>query len=124
REAQLADGVLLSEPAPQPQAEADHGGDPRGGDGEPDGIKGHAASALGRSFLRYMASIRRVTMKPPKMLTLARVTAATPAPLAIQPSPEVSAAAAISPPTTITEEMALVTAISGVCRAGVTLQTT
>jgi hypothetical protein len=34
------------------------------------------------------------------------------------------AAAATSAPTMITEEMALVTAISGVCRAGVTLQTT
>ena len=31
---------------------------------------------------------------------------------------------AISAPTTITEEMALVTLISGVCSAGVTLQTT
>src|SRR5690606_20137879 len=97
--AQLADGVLLAEPAPQPQAEAGRGGDPRGDDGELDDVQAHAASAFGRSFLRYMASIRRVTMKPPKMLTLASVTAATPAPLAIQPSPEVSAAAAISPPT-------------------------
>ena len=34
------------------------------------------------------------------------------------------AAAARSAPTIITEEMALVTAIKGVCRAGVTLQTT
>ena len=33
-------------------------------------------------------------------------------------------AAAISAPTTITEEIALVTAISGVCSAGVTDQTT
>ena len=31
---------------------------------------------------------------------------------------------AISAPTTITEEIALVTLISGVCSAGVTLQTT
>ena len=35
-----------------------------------------------------------------------------------------TAAAAISAPTTITEEMALVTLISGVCSAGVTDQTT
>ena len=35
-----------------------------------------------------------------------------------------AAAAAISAPTTITEEMALVTLISGVCSAGVTDQTT
>lgn len=63
-------------------------------------------------------------MKPPKIFTLARVTAATPAPLAIQPSPLVRAAEAIRPPTMITDEMALVTAISGVCSAGVTDQTT
>ena len=36
----------------------------------------------------------------------------------------IAAALAISAPTTITEEMALVTAISGVCSAGVTCQTT
>ena len=66
-------------------------------------------------------------MKPPKILTLARATASRPAPLAIQPfgpASPLNAAAAISPPTTITDEMALVTAISGVCSAGVTLQTT
>ena len=34
--------------------------------------------AAGRSFLRYMASMRRVTMKPPKMLTDASVTARRP----------------------------------------------
>ncbi|MNL73895.1 hypothetical protein D3C87_1994280 [compost metagenome] len=75
-----------------------------------------------------MASIRRVTMKPPKMLTLASVTATTPAPLAIQAfgpaASGLSAAAAIRPPTMMTLEMALVTAISGVCSAGVTLHTT
>ena len=37
---------------------------------------------------------------------------------------EACAAAARRAPTMITEEMALVTAISGVCSAGVTLQTT
>ena len=36
----------------------------------------------------------------------------------------IAAAAAISAPTTITEEMALVTLISGVCSAGVTDHTT
>ena len=36
----------------------------------------------------------------------------------------IAAAAAISAPTMMTEEMALVTAIKGVCRAGVTDQTT
>src|SRR5690606_23106861 len=69
-------------PADQHQGEHRQQGE-RDDGGEEQGL-GHDR---GRSFLRYMASIRRVTMKPPKMLTLARVTAATPAPLAIQPSP-------------------------------------
>ena len=68
-----------------------------------------------------MASIRAVTAKPPKMLTLAIATAARPSHFA----PGTPAAAlAISAPTMITEEMALVTLISGVCSAGVTDQTT
>ncbi len=59
------------------------------------------------------------------MFTAARPAARPPAPLAIQP-PSVSALApaAISAPTMITDEIALVTAMSGVCRAGVTDQTT
>src|SRR4051812_11506813 len=73
------------------------------------------------SFFLYMASIRAVTAKPPKMLMLARTTAARPSHLA--PGTP-AAAAAISAPTMITEEMALVTDMSGVCRAGVTDQTT
>ena len=39
-------------------------------------------------------------------------------------SPTTATPTATRAPTTITEEMALVTAISGVCKAGVTLQTT
>ena len=39
-------------------------------------------------------------------------------------APAASTATASSAPTTITEEMALVTDISGVCSAGVTLHTT
>ena len=72
-----------------------------------------------------MASMRWVTRKPPKILTLASITATAPRILATQPS-DVSpaAAAATRAPTTITDEMALVTAISGVCSAGVTDQTT
>ena len=74
-----------------------------------------------------MASMRWVTRKPPKMLTLASVAATAPEPLVTQAETSVEppwAAAAKSAPTMITLEMALVTAISGVCRAGVTLHTT
>ena len=62
-----------------------------------------------------------VTAKPPKMLMLAITTAASPSHLALALP---AAALAINAPTMITEEMALVTAISGVCSAGVTDQTT
>src|SRR5499427_2340827 len=73
----------------------------------------------------YMPSMRCVTRKPPKMLTDAIVSARQPKILASR----LPAAARVTPtasraPTTITEEMALVTDISGVCRAGVTLHTT
>src|SRR5687768_5767899 len=73
------------------------------------------------SFFRYMASIRAVTAKPPKMLMLASTTPARPSHLA--PGTP-AAAAAIRAPTMITEEMALVTDMSGVWSAGVTDQTT
>ena len=65
--------------------------------------------------------MRWVTMKPPKMLTEASVTATKPITLE-----KLSRAgpAAISAPTMITREIALVTAISGECSAGVTRQTT
>ena len=55
------------------------------------------------------------------MLTLAIVTASSPSHL---DDALPLAAAAISAPTMITDEMALVTAISGVCSAGVTDHTT
>src|SRR6185436_279567 len=74
-----------------------------------------------RSFFLYMASMRSVTAKPPKMLMLAITTAARPSHFAAGTA---AASAAISAPTTITEEIALVTDISGVCSAGVTDQTT
>src|SRR4029079_1648567 len=77
----------------------------------------------------YMASMRWVTKKPPKMFTEARISAAKPShrdqpdpapPIASRlPTPTASSA-----PTTMTLEMALVTDISGVCSAGVTDQTT
>src|SRR5687768_9940149 len=73
------------------------------------------------SFFLYMASIRAVTAKPPKMLMLASTTPARPSHLA--PGTP-AAAAAIRAPTMITEEMALVTDMSGVWSAGVTDQTT
>src|SRR5262249_21364722 len=75
-----------------------------------------------RYFLRWnICSIRCVTMKPPKMLTAASVTATKPMILA-KPSP--TGPAAISAPTMITLDIALVTLISGECSAGVTRQTT
>eukprot|EP01037_Dinobryon_pediforme_P004397 gene4395-4444_t len=55
------------------------------------------------------------------MFTLANTTAASPSHFE---TADPCAAPAISAPTTITEEIALVTAISGVCRAGVTDHTT
>lgn len=75
-----------------------------------------------------MANMRAVTAKPPKMLTLARTTTLNPNHLLIVPlstaQETAGAAAAISAPTTITEEIAFVTAINGVCSAGVTDHTT
>src|SRR5262245_1901855 len=92
---------------------------------EADPVEGLAAH-VGLSFLRYIPSMRWVTRKPPKMLTAARPAATAPEPFDNHApvSPVVLAAAATRAPTMITDEMALVTAISGVCSAGVTLQTT
>ena len=78
-------------------------------------------SASLRSRFLYIASIRAVTAKPPKMFTLASATATRPSHFELGLP---AAAAAISAPTTITEEIALVTLISGVCSAGVTDHTT
>src|SRR3546814_536776 len=74
-----------------------------------------------RSFFLYMASMRSVTAKPPKIFTEARTTATRPSHLAVS---LLASALAISAPTMMTEEIAFVTAISGVCNAGVTDQTT
>src|ERR1700760_4633164 len=85
----------------------------------------HATHASHLAFFLYIASMRWVTRKPPKMLTQAKISAtkpkprAQPEPLEIMPTPTASSA-----PTTITEEIALVTDISGVCSAGVTDHTT
>src|SRR4029077_12484277 len=78
-------------------------------------------------FFWYIASIRCVTRKPPKMLTEAMASAANPRPRAHQlavSSPATETPTESSAPTTITEEIALVTDISGVCSADVTDHTT
>ena len=79
--------------------------------------------AAGRSFFLYIASIRAVTAKPPKMLTLASTTPSRPSHFD-EAEPPTAAELAINAPTMMTEEIALVTAINGVCSAGVTDQTT
>src|SRR4051812_45755995 len=78
-------------------------------------------------FFWYMASMRCVTRKPPKMLIDAKISATKPSARAqIGPASFVTRGTptASRAPTTITEEIALVTDISGVCRAGVTDHTT
>ncbi|MNF15730.1 hypothetical protein D3C76_1848030 [compost metagenome] len=65
--------------------------------------------------------MRRVTRKPPNTLTAARATARVP--ISLPAGVTVRAAASMAPTMTIAE-MALVTAISGVCSAGVTFHTT
>src|SRR5260221_37900 len=77
------------------------------------------------AFFLYIASMRWVTRKPPKIFTQAKISAMKPKPRA-QPEPDeiMPTPTASSAPTTITEEIALVTDISGVCSAGVTDQTT
>ena len=76
-------------------------------------------------FFLYIASILWVTKNPPKILTAARTIAKNPKILdeeKITPSPPDKAA--IIAPTIITDEIALVTDIKGVCNEGVTLHTT
>src|SRR3977135_1370504 len=76
-------------------------------------------------FFLYIASMRCVTRKPPKIFTDAKTSATKPKPRAqIPPLPTSATPTASSAPTTITEEIALVTDISGVCSAGVTDHTT
>ena len=71
--------------------------------------------------------MRWVTRKPPKMLIEAKTSAMKPRMRAqIGPAslPTSDTPTARSAPTTITDEIALVTDISGVCSAGVTDHTT
>jgi hypothetical protein len=76
-------------------------------------------------FFLYIASILWVTKNPPKILTAAKTIARNPKILdeeKITPSPPDKAA--IIAPTIITDEIAFVTDIKGVCNEGVTLHTT
>src|ERR1051325_10514331 len=83
-----------------------------GGEIEKSGDIGVRAHFL--SFFLYIASMRAVTRKPPKMFTDAIARAKKPSPLEIQDAWDITGTAtAISAPTTITEEIALVTAIRG-----------
>ena len=84
-------------------------------------------------FFLNICNMRCVTMKPPKIFMEAKRTAKKPRifETLIALASEGSDGdmlncepTAISAPTTIMPEMALVTDISGVCKAGVTLQTT
>src|SRR6185369_13911094 len=82
----------------------------------------HAAHLV---LFLYMPSMRWVTRKPPKIFTHAKASATKPKPRAqTPPLPTIATPTASSAPTTITEEIALVTDINGVCRAGVTDHTT
>src|ERR1700754_1037778 len=101
-------------------------------DGSPDRVRRRqrlfSKCAHGRChffFFWYIASMRWVTRKPPKILTEAKISATKPKPRAqAPPLPTIATPTASSAPTTITEEIALVTDISGVCSAGVTDHTT
>src|SRR6202012_802227 len=77
------------------------------------------------AFFLYIASMRWVTRKPPKMFTQAKISATNPKPRA-QPAPDeiMPTPPARNAPATITEEIAFGTDISGVCSAGVTDHTT
>src|ERR1700704_2563345 len=71
-------------------------------------------------FLLNIDSMRCVTTNPPKMFTDASVTATKPN---ATDQPDVPNPVASIAPTMITDEIALVTAISGECSAGVTFHT-
>jgi len=62
-----------------------------------------------------------VTKKPPNTFTAAKATATTPS---VRPKVVSVRAAASMAPTITMAEIAFVTAIKGVCNAGVTVQTT
>tara|TARA_B100002051_G_scaffold271455_1_gene306228 strand:- start:144 stop:368 length:225 start_codon:yes stop_codon:yes gene_type:complete len=73
----------------------------------------------------YIASIRCVTKNPPKIFTAAKKIAKKAKIFAeLKIVSELPAKDAIIAPTIITDEIALVTDINGVCNEGVTLHTT
>tara|TARA_B100001115_G_C15641881_1_gene308906 strand:+ start:123 stop:347 length:225 start_codon:yes stop_codon:yes gene_type:complete len=73
----------------------------------------------------YIANILCVTRKPPKIFTAARIIAKNPYILdEVKIKSSLLDKDAIIAPTIITDEIALVTDIRGVCNEGVTLQTT
>jgi hypothetical protein len=73
----------------------------------------------------YIESIRCVTKNPPKIFTAAKTIAKKPKIFAeLKIVSELPAKDAIIAPTIITDEIALVTDINGVCNEGVTLHTT
>ena len=78
-----------------------------------------SSSRLGSFFLN-ISSMRWVTRKPPNTLTAANPTASPHQRAEV----DLLGPAARMAPTMMTEEMALVTDISGVCSAGVTFQIT
>ena len=76
-------------------------------------------------FFLYIASILWVTRKPPNIFIAANDIAKNPNKLEVlKILSELPANPAIIAPTMITEEIALVTDIRGVCKEGVTLHTT
>ena len=76
-------------------------------------------------FFLYICSILCVTKKPPNIFIAARTIAANPNILYnSKPTSNDRLDAATIAPTIITDEIALVTDINGVCNEGVTLQTT
>src|SRR5215212_1906829 len=82
----------------------------------------HAAHLI---LFLYIPSMRWVTRNPPKIFTEAKTSAMNPKPRAhTPPLPTSATPTASSAPTTITDEIALVTDINGVCSAGVTDHTT
>src|ERR1700731_1025958 len=88
-------------------------------------LRHHEVHAVHLVFFLYIASMRWVTRKPPKMFTQAKISATKPKPRAqALPDDTMPTPTASNEPTTITEEIALVTDISGVCSAGVTDHTT
>jgi hypothetical protein len=110
------------------QAEDEEDGGADVGDGGQAG--GHVRVLVVVLHLRNIASMRRVTAKPPNMLTAVSTSAKTARP-EDQPRRPVGPAAPVSGGATCTsapmamiDEMALVTLISGVCSDGVTFHTT